>query len=46
VDLRGTLRRADLWFDEMHPTGAGFHALSLKLRRAINALLPPAKRRA
>lgn len=46
VDLRGTLRRTDQWFDEMHPTGAGFHALSLKLRHAANALLPPAKRRA
>ncbi|MDG2517726.1 hypothetical protein [Lysobacter soli] len=46
VDLRGTLRQADAWFDEMHPTGAGFHTLSLKLRRAANALLPPAKRRA
>jgi len=46
VDLRGTLRQADAWFDEMHPTGAGFHALSLKLRRAANALLPPGKRRA
>jgi len=46
VDLRGTLRQADAWFDEMHPTGAGFHTLSLKLRRAANALLPPGKRRA
>jgi len=46
VDLRGTLRQADAWFDEMHPTGAGFHTLSLKLRRAANALLPAAKRRA
>ena len=45
VDLRGTLRRPNQWFDEMHPTGAGFHALSLKLRNAANALLPPAKRR-
>lgn len=46
ADLRGTLRRSDQWFDEMHPTGAGFHALSQKLRRNVNARLPPAKRRA
>ncbi|MBD8527824.1 SGNH/GDSL hydrolase family protein [Pseudomarimonas arenosa] len=28
VDLRGTLSRRELWFDEMHPTSAGFHALA------------------
>jgi hypothetical protein len=45
VDLRGTLAAEDQWFDEMHPTSAGFHLLAAKLRDAVLARLPPAKRR-
>ena len=45
VDLRGTLASEDQWFDEMHPTSAGFHLLAAKLRAAVVARLPPAKRR-
>ncbi|ROU07921.1 hypothetical protein [Lysobacter enzymogenes] len=44
VDLRGTLTRADQWFDEMHPTEAGFHALATKFRGAMLGKLPAAKR--
>lgn len=44
ADLRGTLASPGLWFDEMHPTGAGFHALAAKLRPAIRRLLPEQKR--
>lgn len=44
VDLRGTLARADQWFDEMHPTEAGFHALATKVRGAMIGKLPVAKR--
>lgn len=44
VDLRGTLTSESQWFDEMHPTEAGFHALATKFRAAIIAKLPPAKR--
>lgn len=45
VDLRGTLPSEEQWFDEMHPTSAGFHLLAAKLRDAALARLPPAKRR-
>lgn len=44
VDLRGTLTSESQWFDEMHPTEAGFHALAGKFRAAIIAKLPAAKR--
>lgn len=44
VDLRGTLTRPDQWFDEMHPTEAGFHALATKFRGAVVGKLPLAKR--
>lgn len=44
VDLRGTLTSPSQWFDEMHPTEAGFHALAGKFRAAIIAKLPVAKR--
>lgn len=45
VDLRGTLDSEVQWFDEMHPTSAGFHLLAAKLRGAVIARLPPGKRR-
>lgn len=45
VDLRGTLATMDLWFDEMHPSGAGFHRLSARLGAAIHDRLPAGKRR-
>lgn len=45
VDLRGTLDSEAQWFDEMHPTSAGFHLLAAKLRGAVLERLPPAKRR-
>ncbi|WP_031372065.1 hypothetical protein [Lysobacter antibioticus] len=44
VDLRGTLSAESQWFDEMHPSEAGFHALATKFRSAIIAKLPLAKR--
>ena len=44
VDLRGTLPQTASWFDEMHPTGTGFHELADKWRNAIAARLPAAKR--
>lgn len=44
VDLRGTLTQPKQWFDEMHPTEAGFHALATKVRAAMLARLPAAKR--
>jgi lysophospholipase L1-like esterase len=44
VDLRETLPDTTLWFDEMHPTGTGFHLLADKWRQAVAARLPPAKR--
>jgi hypothetical protein len=44
VDLRGTLTK-EQWYDEMHPTGAGFHALSAKFASAIRGKLPAEKRR-
>jgi hypothetical protein len=43
VDLRGTLRRED-WFDEMHPTEAGFLRVADVLRAQLVAALPPAQR--
>ena len=43
VDLRGTLS-VDLWFDEMHPTGSGFHKLAQKLKQPIRDKLPVNKR--
>jgi hypothetical protein len=44
IDLRGTLPDTEQWFDEMHPTGTGFHLLADQWRQAIAARLPPAKR--
>lgn len=44
VDLRGTLTSDNQWFDEMHPSDAGFHLLATKFRAAIIAKLPAAKR--
>jgi hypothetical protein len=44
VDLRGTLPEIESWFDEMHPTGTGFHELADQWRQAIAARLPAAKR--
>ena len=43
VDLRGTLRPED-WFDEMHPTEAGFRIVADRLRGQLVPLLPAAKR--
>jgi len=37
LDLRDALPRVEDWFDEMHPTGAGFHALSKPFAQAIAA---------
>jgi hypothetical protein len=39
VDLRGTLRRESHWFDEMHPTGAGFALLADRFRRQMRQKL-------
>ena len=39
VDLRGTLARDALWFDEMHPTSAGFAQLAERFRRGMRAKL-------
>lgn len=39
VDLRGTLRQPSLWFDEMHPTGAGFARLARRFRRGLRERL-------
>ena len=39
VDLRGVLTRSEQWFDEMHPTGAGFAALAAKFRQQMRAKL-------
>jgi lysophospholipase L1-like esterase len=39
VDLRGTLRQPSQWFDEMHPTGAGFARLAERFRRDMRAKL-------
>jgi lysophospholipase L1-like esterase len=44
VDLRGTLPRSDQWFDEMHPTGSGFHQLADKLRQELAQRISPSKR--
>ena len=35
LDLRRELPDVDDWFDEMHPTGAGFHKLSKPFARAV-----------
>lgn len=35
VDLRGSLTTKEHWFDEMHPTGEGFHILAKKMRTAV-----------
>ncbi len=43
VDLRNTLSE-DLWFDEMHPSGSGFHKLAQKLKQPISDKLPLSKR--
>jgi len=40
LDLRDALPRVEDWFDEMHPTGAGFHALSKPFAQAIAARMP------
>lgn len=39
VDLRGTLARDALWFDEMHPTGEGFALLAERFRRGMRSKL-------
>lgn len=39
VDLRGVLTGSSQWFDEMHPTGAGFAALAAKFRQQMRAKL-------
>ena len=39
VDLRGTLRRESHWFDEMHPSGAGFALLADRFRRQMQQKL-------
>lgn len=39
VDLRGTLTRESQWFDEMHPTGAGFALLADRYRKQMRAKL-------
>lgn len=39
VDLRGTLPRESQWFDEMHPTGAGFARLAERFRRGMRSKL-------
>ena len=39
VDLRGTLTRESQWFDEMHPTGAGFALLANRYRLAMRSKL-------
>ncbi|WP_392046594.1 hypothetical protein, partial [Streptomyces coeruleorubidus] len=44
VDLRGTLTQPQQWFDEMHPTEAGFHALATKFRGVMLGKLPANKR--
>lgn len=44
VDLRGTLAGPEQWFDEMHPSEAGFHALASKFRGVMIGKLPPGKR--
>lgn len=35
IDLRGTLTSKDYWYDEMHPTSAGFAQLAEKFKPAI-----------
>ena len=44
VDLRGVLADDGDWFDEMHPTEAGFHDLAVRFRPRIIAALPASKR--
>ena len=44
VDLRGQLTDDDDWFDEMHPTEAGFHQLAGVFRTQLIKRLPPNKR--
>lgn len=44
VDLRNLLPNDSDWFDEMHPTEAGFHVLASQMRGALIARLPAAKR--
>jgi hypothetical protein len=39
VDLRNTLNSGTQWFDEMHPTGAGFNLLAGRFRRGMRAKL-------
>ena len=45
VDLRGTLTRGAQWFDEMHPTGAGFALLAdtyrTQMRKKLSIELTP-----
>ena len=43
VDLRGQLTDDAHWFDEMHPTEAGFHQLAGVFRAELINKLPPAK---
>lgn len=39
VDLRGVLTTSHQWFDEMHPTGAGFAALATTFRQQMRQKL-------
>lgn len=39
VDLRGTLTQRSQWFDEMHPTSAGFNLLAGRFRKGMRAKL-------
>ena len=39
VDLRGTLTQRSQWFDEMHPTSAGFNLLAGRFRQGMRAKL-------
>lgn len=44
VDYLGELPSEKDWFDEMHPTEAGFHRLATIFRTKMICMLPPAKR--
>lgn len=44
VDLRGQLTDDAQWFDEMHPTEAGFHQLAGVFRARLIERLPSSKR--
>ncbi len=44
VDFRETLSQDGDWNDEMHPTGAAFERLAVKLRDRVREVLPDAKK--